>query len=201
MDYNRQISDLQGIAAIKGYEVVDVITEKISGVKAKREGIERLLNLTESGLVKKVMVTEISRLGRSTLQVLQILDLLESRGVSVYIHNFGIETLQENGRKNPMVSMMLTILAEFASMERTNLIERTRSGLEQARKTGSQLGRPVGSKKTLQQLKDQYRPVIKLLNQGLSIRKVAKLTDTSVNTVLKVKQNSEATTYQTTTVH
>jgi DNA invertase Pin-like site-specific DNA recombinase len=187
-DYQRQISDLKAVASAKHWDVAEIITEKISGAKTKRAGIECLLDRVRSGEVKKVMVTEVSRLGRNTLQVLQIIETLTELNISVYIHNFGIETLQENGKKNPMVSMMLTILAEFATMERENLIDRTKSGLAHAKKNGVKLGRPVDTKKSNEKLLEEYKPIVKYLKARRSIREIAKLTDVAPNTVLKVKK-------------
>lgn len=188
-DYQRQITDLKAVAVSKRWQVVDIITEKISGAKAKREGIERVLTLAESGAFQKLMVSEISRLGRSTLAVLQIIERLTELKISVYIGNYGVETIQTDGRRNPMIAMLTAILSEFAALERETLIERTRSGLAQAKRNGIILGRPVGTTKPKEQLLAENKKAVKLLKQGYSIREVAKLSDIAVNTVLKLKHN------------
>jgi DNA invertase Pin-like site-specific DNA recombinase len=187
-DYDRQIHDLETVANARGWKVVEIITEKISGSKSKRDGLDRLKELVEAGEIKKILVTEISRLGRKTLDVLQLVDFLTTKGVSIYIHNFSIETLQPNGKKNPMVSMMLTILAEFATMEKENLKDRIRSGLEHAKRKGSKLGRPEGSNKDDDKLLEEYKNVVKSLKKGLSIREAAKVNDVSATTVFKIKK-------------
>jgi len=187
-DYQRQISDLKATALSKGWEVLEVVTEKISGAKAKRAGIDRILELAEAGSFQKVLVTEISRLGRSTLQVLQIVERLMELKISVYLGNYGVETIQPDGKRNPMISMLISILSEFATMERESLIDRTRSGLDYAKKNGVLLGRPVGTKKTNDKLLSENSKVIKLLKAKRSIREISKITDRSVNTVLKVKR-------------
>jgi DNA invertase Pin-like site-specific DNA recombinase len=187
-DYHRQINDLQTVADAKGYTVIETIKEKVSGSKRDRDGIKRLLELGESKTICKVLVTEVSRLGRKTVDVLKMVEMLTELGVSIYVHNFGIETIQANGRRNPMVSMMFTMLAEFASMEREFLIDRTVSGLERAKKNGRVLGRPIGTTKDKEQLRDEYKPVIRTLKQGISIRKTAKIHALSINTVRRVSQ-------------
>jgi DNA invertase Pin-like site-specific DNA recombinase len=187
-NYQRQISDLKAIATSKGWEVVEIVTEKISGVKSKRGGIDKVLQLAEEASFNKLLVTEISRLGRSTLQVLQIVETLTQLGISVYLGNYGVETIQPNGKRNPMISMLISILSEFSSMERENLIDRTRSGLAHAKRNGTVLGRPYGSKKSREQLLAENPKVVKLLKAKRSIREIAKLADRSVNTVLKVKR-------------
>lgn len=88
-----------------------------------------------------------------------------------------------------MVSMMLTILAECATMERENLIDRTKSGLAEAKRNGVHLvGRPFGSTKSAEKILVEYKPVVKYLKSDYSIREIAKLTGVAVNTVLKVKK-------------
>lgn len=187
-DYQRQISDLKAAATSKGWEIAEVVTEKVSGVKTKRAGIAKVLELAETGKFQKLLVTEISRIGRSTLQVLKIIERLTELKISVYLGNYGVETLQPDGKRNPMIAMLISILSEFAAMERDNLIDRTNSGLEFAKKNGTVLGRPFGTTKTNEQLISENPKVVKLLNAKRSVRETAKLTDRSVNTVLKVKR-------------
>jgi DNA invertase Pin-like site-specific DNA recombinase len=98
-----------------------------------------------------------------------------------------VETIQPDGKRNPMISMLVSILTEFSVMERESLIERTKSGLAQAKRNGTKLGRPFGSKKSREQLLAENPKVVKLLKSNRSIREIAKLADRSVNTVIKVK--------------
>jgi DNA invertase Pin-like site-specific DNA recombinase len=187
-DYHRQISDLQSVAKKHGWEVIEIVTEKISGARTKRSGVEKIMQLAENKAFDKLMVSEISRLGRSTLQVLHIIERLTELGISVYIGNYGVETIQPDGKRNPMISMLVSILTEFSVMERESLIERTKSGLAQAKRNGTKLGRPFGSKKSREQLLAENPKVVKLLKSNRSIREIAKLADRSVNTVIKVKR-------------
>jgi DNA invertase Pin-like site-specific DNA recombinase len=185
----RQIVELTALAASRNWEVVETISEKISGAKAGRPGTEQALQLARAGTIQKLLVSEISRLGRSTLQVLQILDELNRLNVSVFIANYGIETLQPDGKRNPLIAMLTAILSEFATLERETLIERTKSGLAQAKRNGKILGRPVGTVKHKAQLLEENRQAVKLLRKGYSIRQVAKLADVSTNTVQKIKRH------------
>jgi DNA invertase Pin-like site-specific DNA recombinase len=187
-DYMRQVQDLRSVADRMGLEIVSEISEKISGTAATedREGIQQLLDLARRRKISKVLVQEVSRLGRSTLEVLQIVEELTNLGVSIYVENIGIETLTK-GKANPIAQVLLTILAEFARMEKEVLRERILSGLDEARRKGVKIGRPEG---VLKQAKDYikgYPKVVKYLNQGHSLRNTAKLTDVSVNTVRRVK--------------
>ena len=86
------------------------------------------------------MGSEVSRLGRSTVEVLQIVEELTQLGSSSYVQNFGLETLK-NGKRNPVAQFMFTLLAEFARLER----ERILSGMDEARRQGIRIGRPAGT--------------------------------------------------------
>jgi len=148
-DYQRQITDLNGLAKRKGYNVVRTISEKVSGGNNnnQRTGINELLALAGDGKIKKVLVTEISRLGRKTSEVLNVIERLTDLRISVYVKNYDLETLSPDGKRNPVAQLLFTLLAEFARIEREFLIERINSGLDQARRNGKKLGRPVGTKK------------------------------------------------------
>jgi DNA invertase Pin-like site-specific DNA recombinase len=188
-DYERQIADLNATAARQGYTVVATIAEKVSGntTNDERKGIAELLALAAGGTIRKVLVTEVSRLGRRTSDVLKVIEELTERGVSVYAQNYNLETLTPDGKRNPVASLLFTLLAEFSRLERETLIERIKSGLDQARRKGKTLGRPQGTTKDDAQVLNDYAHVVRRLRQGLSLRQTAKLADVSVNTVRKVK--------------
>ena len=186
-DYQRQLEDLRVVAQTQKVEIVKEIAEKISGAKnnEERDGVQELLKLAQRGIIQKVLVQEVSRLGRSTVEVLKVLEELTSLNVSVYVQNFGFETLK-SGKRNPIAQFMFTLLAEFARMERETLRERILSGMEEARRQGKHLGRPDGSLENKETFLKKYPSVVRNLRQGISVRKTAKICDTSINTVRKV---------------
>ena len=112
------------------------------------------------------MVSEVSRLGRSTVEVLQIVEELTQLGVSIYVQNFGIETLK-NGKRNPVAQFMFTLLAEFARLERETLRERILSGMDEARRQGVTIGRPVGATEDKAVFLKKYAAVARQLRAGL----------------------------------
>ena len=187
-DYQRQVEDLRAVAQSQAVQVVAEISEKISGAKRNqdREGIQQLLELSRRGAIQKVLVSEVSRLGRSTVEVLQIVEELTQLGISIYVQNFGIETLK-NGKRNPVAQFMFTLLAEFARLERETLRERILSGMDEARRQGVTIGRPVGATEEKAVFLKKYAAVARQLRAGLSVRKTAKLCDVAINTVRKVK--------------
>ena len=192
-DYQRQLQDLRAVAATMGVTVVKEITEKISGAtqNRERESIQELLSLVHQGGIDKVLVQEVSRLGRSTVEVLRVVEELTELGVSIYVQNFGIETLKQgrNGKlkRNPVAQFLFTMLAEFARLERETIRERILSGMEEARRKGKKIGRPEGSLKEADNYLRDYPCVVRNLKQGLSLRQTAKVCEVSVNTVRKVK--------------
>ena len=110
-------------------------------------------------------------------------------GVSVYIQNLGIHTLQPNGEVNPVASIMVTVLAEMANIERSNIVYRLNSGRDSYIKNGGKLGRKPGSVKTSEQKREEYKEVISLLKKGYSIRNTSKLSNVSISTVQRVKKH------------
>lgn len=199
-DYERQLRDLRAIAVTMNLAIVKEIAEKISGATSNRdrEGIRQLLELAHQGKIDKVLVQEVSRLGRSTVEVLQVVEELTDLDVSIYVQNFGIETLKKgrNGKlhRNPVAQFLFTMLAEFARLERETLRERILSGMEEARRKGKKIGRPEGSHKQARDYLQDYSGVVRNIKQGLSLRQTAKVCGVAVNTVRKVKAMMELST-------
>ena len=189
-EYDRQVNELSALALGNGWSVEGIFAEKISGAKMNVERAElmKMVEFVEVNNIDKVLVTELSRLGRDTLQVLEVIELLNSKGISLYIQNYGIETLTKEGKVNAMSQFMITILAEVARMERKTIRERVASGYINYRKQGGQVGRKVGYRKTEEQMKEQYTKEIQLLKKGLSLRNIQAITSTSINTLRKLKQ-------------
>ncbi|MEL5894733.1 recombinase family protein [Bacteroides sp. GD17] len=187
-DYERQINDLQAVASINNWTVEATFAEKVSGAKKNSERVEllRMVEYIEANQIDKILVTELSRLGRDTLQVLAVIELLNSKGISLFIQNYNIETLTVNGEINAMSQFLITILAEIARMERKTIRERVESGYKNFRANGGIVGRKLGFKKSDEAMKEEYAEEIRLLKKGYSLRNVSKLTNTSINTLRKL---------------
>ncbi len=188
-DYERQISDLREYANRMGYTVVKEFSEKVSGAKKveEREALTDLLNYVKDNEVEKVLIYECSRLSRRAVDFLTVIESLTEQGVSVYIHQNGLETLQPNGKPNPIAQLVLGILAQFNSMERDLIRSRMVSGYNHYRSCVGVVGRKKGYRKTDEQMKTQYAEEIKLLKKSYSLRNISKLTGTSVNTIRKLQ--------------
>jgi DNA invertase Pin-like site-specific DNA recombinase len=192
--YERQITDLRSFALSKKYNIIDEFNEKISGA-AKNEdriALNDLNNLLESKKVDKVLIWELSRLGRNTLEVLKSLEIFHNKGISLYIHNYNIETLNEDGSINPIAQILVTLLAEFSQAERMAIHQRLVSGYRKHVDAGGKVGRISGVKMENTQLLEKHKETVKYLRKGRSIRETATLVGKSTRTVLKVKRVLES---------
>lgn len=187
--YERQIKDLRAYAERMKYSVVGEFNEKISGAtkNENRLALTQLMSYIESNHVDKILVWELSRLGRNTLEVLKSLDLFHSKGISLYVLNYNIETLNTDGTINPMAQMMCTMLAEFSRAERASIQQRLASGYKRHVSLGGHVGRKKGVSMANGQLLEKHKEIVKYLKKGRSIRETATLVHKSTRTVLKVK--------------
>ena len=189
-DYSRQIDELQAYAVSHSWIVSAIFSEKISGAKKNNErlGLSRMMDYICAHQVDKVLIWELSRLGRNTIEVLKTIELLNEAKVSLFIKNYNIETLDADGKPNVMAQFLITILAEIARMERSTIKERMDSGYKQFRSLGGKVGRKEGYTKSSDMYRNEYSDIIRLLKKGLSLLNVAKLTNHSLNTVSKCKR-------------
>ena len=187
-DYDRQLAELKQYADRMGYDIVKTFSEKISGAKKveERQAMTELLNYVEVNKVDKVLIYECSRLSRRAVDFLSIIEIFNEKKISLYIHQNGLETLLPNGEINPIATLVLGILAQFNSMERSLIRSRMESGYNNFRNNGGVVGRKTGYRKTSEQMKEEYAEEIRLLKKGYSLRNISKITHTSVNTLRKL---------------
>ena len=193
-DNDRQVHELTEHAERSGWRVVEVIREQVSGASKTRPDVVRAKELAKAGTIRKVLVHEISRLGRRPALVHEVVESLHESGASLYWHSQRIETLLPDGRRNPAAGIMLAVMAEMAQAERETLIERTRSGLAEARRKGRVLGRPKGSTLDAAELVARHPDIARHLRAVHSIRHAAAITGKSTGTVQAVKRAMEKQT-------
>lgn len=188
-DYQRQLSELREYASRMNYEVVKEFSEKISGAKSvtERQALTELLDYAAANRIDKVLVYECSRISRRAIDFLQVIEQLTQMKVSVYILQNGLETLMADGSVNPIAQLVLGIIGQFNSMERSLIRSRMSSGYQHFRSNGGKVGRKEGYKKSNEQMKEQYSKELSLLKKGLSLRNIQAITGTSVNTLRKLK--------------
>jgi DNA invertase Pin-like site-specific DNA recombinase len=186
----RQVHELRAVAEARGWQVIEVVEEDgVSGAakESDRHGLARVEELAASCAIRKVLVHEVSRVGRRPAVVHGFVERLLDLKVSLYWHSQRVETMLESGRRNPAAGMMLAVLAEMALAERETLRERIVSGLEAAKRRGRTLGRPVGTVMPPEQLLARHADVVRLLRAGKSLRDVAARTGKGTSTVKRIK--------------
>ena len=180
--YARQERDLNAFAERSGYEVVGTFKETGSGVKLDRAERKRVMALAQARHIDAVLVTELSRWGRSTTDLLATLKELAARRVSlIALNGMAFDLSTPHGR------MIATVLAGIAEFERELIQERIRSGIAAAKARGKKLGRQTGQRPKSDRLAPK---VLTLVAQGRSYRLVGREVGLSKNTVAAIVMRS-----------
>jgi DNA invertase Pin-like site-specific DNA recombinase len=193
-DYERQVNELSDYCKKMDWEIEKIFTNKVSGAKKneEREEIQELITYVNTHQIRRVVCLEISRMGRNTLEALKVIQILNENKVSLYVKNYNLETLDSEGKVNPVASLICTILLEVASMERLTIKERMESGrrqyIEKCRRDGIKMGRPSTYRKSNEEYRKQYQREISLIRKGLSLANISAITGTSINTIRKIKE-------------
>ncbi len=190
-DYSRQIINLKKISTEKGWTVRRTFAEKISGTTMAGERIEfkKLIQYVQINKVDVVLISEISRLGRKVVDILNTVDELHKLGVGIYVQQFGMQSLID-GKENPNVMLLLQTLSIGAEMENSLRKIRQLQGIELARHRYK--GRKKGARTSPQKILEKYSDIVDLLKRSeLSLRRIAAITNHSVNTVRRVKKFCE----------
>lgn len=181
----RQERDLTAFATPASYEVVGVFKETGSGAKLDRAERKKVLALAQERAIDAVLVTELSRWGRGTLDLLHTLQELEARRVSVIaMSGLAFDLVTPHGR------MMATVLAGLAEFERELIRERVRSGMAAAKARGKRLGRQPGQRPKSDRLAPK---VLALVAQGRSYRPIGRELGLSKNTVADIVRRKRVT--------
>lgn len=185
---DRQVADLRAFATREGFEVLEVFSENCSGAREDRPELLRCVEYLKRGECSTLLVSEISRLGRSVKGVVNTIDELTRAKVNIYLQDINLYTLLPDGSENPLAKVILTVLALGAEIERKSIVGRLNSGRERAKEKGVKMGRPQGSMMSNQELLNKYPEVVKKLRKGRSIREISKICDVSPSTVQRIKR-------------
>ena len=179
----RQERDLRAFAKRAGHKVVEVFKETASGADNGRPERAKVLALSRAHNIDAILVTELSRWGRSTQDLVQTLDDLHGWKVSVLAQtglSFDLST--------PSGKLMRTIMTGLAEFERDLIRDRVKSGLAAARARGVKLGRQVGQRPSDKKAKR----VLGMHADGLSYRLIARNVGLSKNTVMYIVRRNTA---------
>ncbi len=174
----RQIAELQQYAQRSGFEVVAAFTETASGAKNSRKQRKAVIELARHREIDLVVISELSRWGRSTPDLLQTIQDLADRGVGLRTLNGpDLDTSTAQGE------LMLGLLSVISQFERSLLRERINSGIAHARSKGTKSGKAIGRPSF-----DKVNAARQLLAEGNSIRSVAAKLEVSKTTIMKIKK-------------
>ena len=190
---SRQVADLTDYANRNGLEVVGIYDEHISGAKRNEERavLTECINYAVTNGVEVVLFSELSRCGRAVWEVLDTIRILKDNGINAYFQKEGLSLFSVDGKENPYLAVMVSVLGVCAQLERENITYRLNSGRAKYIADGGKLGRKVGSVKSKERKQEEYAKVIRSLKQGKSIRDTAAICGVSVSTVQRVKKEFE----------
>jgi DNA invertase Pin-like site-specific DNA recombinase len=170
-DVEKNKADILKLANDKKLGNVEFVDEKVSGIKDwRKRKLGQIFSTLQSG--DTIIVSELSRLGRSTLQILEIMKVAREKDIAVHAVKGGWSL---NGSMESKI--VLTMLAMMAEIERDLISERTKEGLRAVRARGVKLGRPKGpGRSKLDASRDE---IVALLNNGATKAFIARKYETS----------------------
>lgn len=172
---DRQITELKEIAKNHNYHIIDeYIDTGFSGSMKNRPELDRMMKDAFSKKFEMVMTLELSRIGRSTKNLLEIVEKLKEKDINLFIANQQIDTSTPSG------SMFFTIASAFATYERDLIRERVISGLQNAKKKGVVLGRKTNLNGITK------NKIIEMKSGSIGLKKIAFETKVSVQTIRKL---------------
>ena len=174
-----QLLDLKQMAAARGYEIVHEYSDKLSGTKSKRPGLDALLSDAQRHRFDVVMVWAFDRMARSVRHFLEVLDELNHLNIEFVSFRESIDT------SGPLGRAMVVIVGAIAELERNLIVERVKAGMRRAKLEGRQIGRS--------RLDVNREQVVLDRRSGMSLTQVAKkhrISRASVCRLMKVNGNS-----------
>jgi DNA invertase Pin-like site-specific DNA recombinase len=157
---------------------------------SEREKGRELTKLVQNGEVDEVVVEELSRLGRNTIDTLTTLKFFEKNGVNVVVKRMGNLQSMVNGKKNPIWNLITSVMSSLYELERENILERTEMGRKMYVMNGGKLGRKIGTTESRNDFlkKERTQKIISLLDKGKSVRDISSRLGVSPKTIVKVRK-------------
>jgi DNA invertase Pin-like site-specific DNA recombinase len=174
----------------KDYDLI--VEDKCSGSIPffERQGGKKINQLLEKGVLTSLSVWTIDRLGRDLLDILHTIQFLSEKGIRIHFIQQGLISLDEEGKENPISKMIISILGIVAEMERKQIKERQREGIELAKLRGVYKGRVNCSKEDIRVFlnKPKVAKTIEYLKKGYKASEISRIVGIHVNTITKVKK-------------
>ena len=169
-----QLLDLRQLAAQRGFEIITEYTDRISGAKARRPGLDQLMKEARRGRFDVVLVWVCDRIARSTRHFLEVLDELNRLNSEFVSFREQIDT------GGPLGGAIVVIIGAIAELERNLIVERVRAGIRRARLEARSIGRPS--------LEIDRAAIVRDRQLGRSLGQLAKAYAVSRATVYRVLQ-------------
>ena len=182
---DRQVLDLQEYAKSAKLDLVQTFEEHISGAKKNQERpvLTQAIDYCKENGVDMLLCSELSRVGRSSFEVLAtVKDLIDNK-INLYLQKEKFTLLDDEGKPSMLAPIIISVLSTCAQLERDNIQFRLNSGLKRYIERGGVIGRPKGSGKTHEEKREQYKEMLAYLKKGYSQRIVARLSNVSLSTV------------------
>ena len=172
-----QLYDLRGLAAQRSFQIIEEYSDTISGSKAKRPGLDRLIADARRGKFDVVLVWAFDRIARSVRHFLEVLDELSHLNIEFVSFRENVDT------GGPLGRAMIVIIGAIAELERNLIVERVRAGMRRAKLEGRRIGRPP--------LQVDREAVLHDRALGHSLTALAKTYRISRTSVIRVIQQSD----------
>ena len=189
IEYRKTSDRLNGYSEYANLEVVEVFEEYISGGKRNDERaiLQDAIEYCIFENVDIILTSELSRIGRSSFEVLETVKTLIDHKINLYLQKEQLTLLDDKGKPSMFAPIMLATLATCSQIERENILFRLSSGYKNYKANGGKVGRKKGSTKTTEQKQEEYKEIIQLLKKGYSVRNVAKISNRGIITVQRIK--------------
>jgi len=169
-----------------------VVEDKVSGSVPffERQGGKMILELVEKGQLEELSVWQIDRLGRDVRDIVNTIHYFTERKICISFISQGLKTLNPDKTENSISKMVINILGIVSEIERTQILERQRQGIDLAKSKGVYKGRKTGTQEdTLKFLsKPKNKKVIELLRKGYKSSDISTLVGVHINTITKIKK-------------
>lgn len=172
---DRQVADLSKYASANNIEVVKVFEEHISGAtrNEKRAVLNSAIDFAISEKIDIVLLSELSRLGRSVYELQEIVKKLVDNSINCFFQKEGFSILNADGSQNIITPILISVLGVCSQLERENIAYRLASGRKNAIDRGVKMGRKEGSKKTVEAKEKEYAEVLRKLRKGEKMTDIA----------------------------
>lgn len=194
-DTTSQIEELTKVANNKGWQVVNVFSEKISGAVSneKRDELKKAFDFAKNNGIDVIMFSELSRLGRSIKEVQKSVNWFEDNKINAWINNNECLLLTEDRKVTAYMRIIVDCLALVAETERENIKYRLNRGRELAKEKGVKMGRKSGTTENLNDKEKKYPNAIRLIRKGYALTEVKSICESkgekvSLSTLKRLKK-------------